>query len=188
VFAGVALPVTAGQILWINMVTSVTLALALAFEPAEAGIMRRPPRSPSEPLITPLLGLHIAIVSVMMVLVTFAVFQWELARGNSMETARTAAVNMLVVGELVCLFNVRHFTATAFRRTLFSANPAATAMALILVALQLLFTYAPPMQQIFQTTPLDAASWSLIAVLGLTKFLVMEFEKWLLRRRGVRSL
>jgi magnesium-transporting ATPase (P-type) len=55
VFAGLAMPVTAGQILWVNMVTAVTLALALAFEPAEAGTMRRPPRSPSEPLITPLL-------------------------------------------------------------------------------------------------------------------------------------
>ena len=188
VFAGLALPVTAGQILWINMVTTITLALALAFEPAESGVMRRPPRSPTEALITPLLGLRIAIVSLLMVLVTFTVFEWELARGNSIETARTAAVNMLVVGELVYLFNVRHFTAAAFTRTLFTANPAATAMALILIALQLLFTYAPPMQQIFQTTPLDAASWSLIVGLGLAKFLAVEIEKWILRQRGVRSL
>ncbi|MCW5629319.1 MAG: HAD-IC family P-type ATPase [Rhodoferax sp.] len=188
VFAGLALPVTAGQILWINMVTTITLALALAFEPAESGVMRRPPRKPREPLITPLLGLRIAIVSLLMVLVTFAVFEWELARGNSIDTARTAAVNMLVVGELVYLFNVRFFTATAFDRTLFTGNTVASAMALILIALQLLFTYAPTLQHVFQTTALDAASWALIVALGLAKFLVVEAEKWILRRNRIRSL
>ncbi len=188
VFAGLAMPVTAAQILWINMVTSITLALALAFEPAEPGVMRRPPRKPTEALITPLLGRRIVFVSLLMVLVTFAVFEWELARGNSIETARTAAVNMLVVGELVYLFNVRFFTATAFTKEIFSGNRVASAMALILIALQLLFTYAPPMQQVFQTTPLDGASWSLIVALGMAKFLAVEGEKWLLRRSGVSSL
>jgi len=110
VFAGIALPVTAGQILWVNMITAVTLALALAFEPAEPGVMQRPPRSPKEPLITRVLAMRIAYVSFLMIAVTFAVFEWELMRGNSIEVARTAAVNMLVIGELVYLFNVRFFT------------------------------------------------------------------------------
>ncbi|MCB2000053.1 MAG: cation transporting ATPase C-terminal domain-containing protein, partial [Rhodoferax sp.] len=127
-------------------------------------------------------------VSLLMVLVTFAVFEWELARGNSIDTARTAAVNMLVVGELVYLFNVRFFTATAFDRTLFTGNTVASAMALILIALQLLFTYAPTLQHVFQTTALDAASWALIVALGLAKFLVVEAEKWILRRNRIRSL
>ena len=61
-----------------------------------------------------MLAARIAYVSLLMIAVTFAVFEWELARGSSLETARTAAVNMLVVGELVYLFNVRHFTASAF--------------------------------------------------------------------------
>jgi magnesium-transporting ATPase (P-type) len=188
VFAGLALPVTAGQILWINMVTTITLALALAFEPAESGVMRRPPRKPSEPLITPLLALRIAIVSMLMVAVTFAVFEWELARGNSIETARTAAVNMLVVGELVYLFNVRYFTGSAFTRHLFTGNKVASAMAVVLILLQLLFTYTPTMQHVFQTTSLDAASWLVIVMLGMGKFLAVEAEKWVLRRRGIRSL
>ena len=188
VFAGVALPVTAGQILWVNMVTAVTLALAFAFESAEPGVMRRPPRHPTEPLITRILFVRIAYVSLLMIGVTFATFEWELARGSSIETARTAAVNMLVVGELVYLFNVRHFTAHAFARDTLYGNPVAFWASLILVGLQLAFTYAPPMQELFKTTALDAASWLLILALGLAKFLAVEGEKWVLRHLAVQRM
>ena len=188
VFAGLALPVTAGQILWVNMVTAVTLSLALAFEPAEPGVMRRPPRRPSEPLITRVLAARILYVSLLMIAVTFAVFEWELARGSRIEVARTAAVNMLVFGELVYLFNVRHFTAHAFTRDIFTGNPVAFWVSVLLVGFQLLFTYAPPMQQVFHTAPLDGASWLLILALGLAKFLAVEAEKAVLRRLRVRSM
>ena len=60
--------------------------------------------------------MRIAYVSLLMVAVTFVVFEWELARGSSLEVARTAAVNMLVMGEMVYLFNVRHFTALGAAR------------------------------------------------------------------------
>ncbi|MDP1708074.1 MAG: cation-transporting P-type ATPase [Gammaproteobacteria bacterium] len=188
VFAGLALPVTAGQILWVNMVTAVTLALALAFEPGEPGVMRRPPRRPSEPLITRLLAARIAYVSLLMIAVTFTVFEWELARGSSLEVARTAAVNMLVVGELVYLFNVRHFTATAFTRDILTANPVAFWMSVLLIAFQLLFTYTPPMQQVFHTAALDTTSWLIILALGLGKFLAVEAEKAVLRRLRVEHM
>ncbi len=188
VFAGLALPVTAGQILWVNMITAVTLALALAFEPGETGVMRQPPRRPSEPLITRVLAARIAYVSVLMVMVTFAVFEWVLMRGGSLETARTAAVNMLVVGELVYLFNVRHFTASAFSRDILSGNPVALWMSVLLIAFQLLFTYAPPMQRVFQTVALDVTTWGAIIALGAAKFLAVEAEKAVLRRLDVRSM
>ena len=162
VFAGLTLPVTAGQILWVNTVTAVTMALALGFEPAEPGVMQRPPRRPAEPLVTRVLVFRIAYVSLLFVAVTFAAFEWELARGSSIDTARTAAVNMLVIGEMVYLFNVRHFTASAFRRDLFTANPVAPWMAALLIVFQLAFTYAPPMQQVFHSAALDLASWSVI--------------------------
>ncbi len=177
IFAGLALPVTAGQILWVNMVTAITLAMALAFEPAETGVMRHPPRSPQQPLITRALAIRILYVSILMILVTFAVFEWELARGNSIETARTAAVNMLVVGELVYLFNVRHFTASAFNLETLTGNRVALMVSAILIVLQLLFTYAPAMQQIFQSTSLDLLSWAFILTLGLLKFIAVEVEK-----------
>jgi magnesium-transporting ATPase (P-type) len=188
VFAGLALPVTAGQILWVNMVTTITLALALAFEPAEAGVMRRPPRRPGEALVTGLLAGRIAYVSLLMIVVTFAVFEWVLARGGSLETARTAAVNMLVVGELVYLFNVRHFTASAFSRDTLGGNRVALWMSSLLIVFQLLFTYAPPLQQVFQTVALDLPTWGVILGLGAAKFLAVEAEKAILRRLDVTSM
>lgn len=185
IFAGLTLPITAGQVLWVNLVTAVTLALALAFEPAEADVMRRPPRSPREPLVTRMLGLRILYVSALMVAVTFAAFQWELARGASTEIARTAAVNMLVVSELVYLFTVRRFTASAFTRNIFSGNQVALWMSALLIVLQLAFTYAPPLQRLFQTAPLDGRSWLVVVGLGVLLFLAVEAGKAVLRRRGV---
>lgn len=186
VLLGLSLPVTAGQILWVNMITAVTLALALAFESAELGVMARPPRRPKEPLITPVLAGRIAFVSLLMVGTTFAVFEWELARGRSVETARTAAVNMLVLGEMVYLFNVRRFTQHAFSRESLTGNPVAIWMCLLLVVVQLMFTYLPTMQQVFGTMALDWASWGVIGLLGVAKFLLVELEKAMLRRAGVR--
>jgi potassium/sodium efflux P-type ATPase len=188
IFAGIPMPVTAGQILWVNMVTAVTLSLALAFEPAEPGVMQRPPRRPTEPLITRVLGARIAYVGLLMVAVTFAVFEWELARGSSIEVARTAAVNMLVVGELVYLFNVRNFTTSAFSWKILTDNPIALWMCTLLVGFQLLLTYAPPMQTLFQTVALDMTSWLVIFGLALLKFLAVELEKGFWRRLDVRSM
>lgn len=188
VLAGVTLPVTAGQILWVNMVTAVTLALALAFEPAEPGVMHRPPRHPGEPLVTPVLARRIAYVSALMVASAFAVFEWELARGSSIEVARTAVVNMLVLGELMYLFNVRRFTAHAFTRETLFGNPMALWMCTLLVTLQLAFTYAEPMQRVFATAPLDAASWLTIGAIGALKFLAVEAEKAWLRHRRISHM
>jgi magnesium-transporting ATPase (P-type) len=184
VFAGLALPVTAGQILWVNTVTAVTLALALAFEPAEQGVMLRPPRPPTEPLITRALGLRILFVSLLMVAATFAVFEWELARGSNLEFARTAAVNMLVFGELIYLFQARHFTASGLSIETLTGNRVAVWVSLALVALQALFTYSAPLQQVFKTQSLDGLSWGLILGLGAVMYLAIELEKWLWRRTG----
>ena len=188
VAAGLAMPVTAAQILWVNMVTSITLDMALAFEPAEPGVMQRPPRPPNEPLITRLLLMRIVFVSVLMMGASFWVFDWELSRGSSIEVARTAVVNMLVMGEIVYLFNVRRFTGNAFALETLRGNAVAIWVSLITLAMQLLFTYAPPMQKLFKTAPLDATAWTLIAALSLGIFAAVEAEKWLLRRMGVARL
>ena len=188
IFAGLPLPVTAGQILWVNTVTSVTLALSLAFEPAEHGVMQHPPRPPSEALITRALGLRILFVIALMVAATFGVFHWELARGSSLELARTAAVNTIVMCELFYLFNVRHFTAHAFRLETLTGNRVALGVGALLIVLQLLFTYAPPMNALFRSAPLDLQSWSVIAVSGLLLFIAVEAEKALLRRLRIHRL
>jgi magnesium-transporting ATPase (P-type) len=181
VFAGLALPVTAGQILWVNMVTTITLALALAFEPAEPGVMERPPRRPREALVTRLLAGRIAYVALLMMTATFTVFEWMLSRGGSLDAARTAAVNMLVIGELVYLFNTRHFTASACKPDILTGNPVALPMCALLITLQMLFTYTPQLQQLFHTEPLDVATWAVILGLGVAIFIAVEGEKAVLR-------
>jgi magnesium-transporting ATPase (P-type) len=188
VLAGVALPITASQILWVNMVTAVTLALALAFEPAEEGVMRRPPRRPRQPLITRVMLIRIVFVSLLMIGLTFAVYEWELMRGQSLEVARTAAVNMLVFGELVYLFNVRRFTAPTMARHTLYGNPVAFWASVILIGLQLLFTYAPPMQAIFHTGGLDAPAWGVIMGLSVFAFFAVVIEKRILRRLGIEHM
>lgn len=187
-FLGLTMPVTVGQILWVNMVTAVTLALALAFEPAEPGVMQQPPRAPKEPLITRPLAVRVAYVSFLMALITLVAFEWELSRGSSVEVARTTAVNVLVVGELLYLFNVRHFTKSALNVEAFTGNRVAVAVTGVLIVLQLAFTYAPPLQQVFATEGLDWASWTVIIGLGVAKFLAVEVEKAFWRHRGVGRL
>jgi magnesium-transporting ATPase (P-type) len=181
VFAGIAMPITAGQILWVNMVTAVTLALALAFEPAEKNVMHYPPRPSNEPLITNTLITRVIFVSILMIAVTFIAFEWELSRGSSIEIARTAAVNMLVVGELVYLFNIRHFTTSAFNTETLLGNPTAIVVSILLISFQLLFTYAPVMQSMFQSQGLDMLSWLVIISLGIVKFFIVEVEKTIWR-------
>ena len=188
VFAGLALPVTAAQILWVNMVTSITLDMALAFEPAEPGAMRRPPRPASEPLITRLLFLRVVYVSLLMMGAAFWVYHWELGRGSGLDVARTAVVNMLVMSEVFYLFHVRRFTAPAWGAGGLLGNPVVLWTCAATLALQALFTYAPPLQALFGTAPLDAASWSLIVALAFGKFVIVEGEKTVLRGLGVRRM
>ncbi len=105
---GTMLPVTAAQILWVNMITAVTLALALVFEPAESDVMRRKPRDVHAPMLSGFMTWRILFVSVLMVIGTFGLFLWERLQGTDIETARTVAVNTLVIAEVFYLFNTRY--------------------------------------------------------------------------------
>ena len=179
---GTLLPITAVQILWVNMITAVTLALALAFESAEANVMARAPRRADEPLLSRFLLWRIGFVSTVLVAGVFAVFRGLRENGVDIETARTVAVNTLVLFEAFYLFNVRKLERGAFA-DLFTraARPAWIAVATVLV-FQLLFTYAPIMQTLFRTRPVSAAQWALSLAVAASVFALVELEKrW---RRG----
>ena len=183
ILLGITLPITPVQILWINMVTAVTLALSIAFEAPEHGIMKRPPRPPGEPLIEGFLLWRIAFVSALLVGGCLGLFLWELERGENLEAARTVAVNALVVGEIVYLFNSRHLTDSVINREGLLGNPLALAAAAVLILLQLLLTYLPFMQSLFGTAGLDLDAWLRIIFFGLGLFLIIELEKMLIARR-----
>ncbi len=179
---GIALPITPVQILWVNMVTAITLSLSLAFERPEAGVMQRPPRDPREPLISGFMLWRIVLVSAVMVSGSLGLFLWETARGLPIEAARTVAVNTLVMGEVVYLFNCRHLTETSVTREGLFGNRYALLAVGLLVLMQAGFTYAPSMQALFGTAALDADAWGRIAVFGIALFAVVETEKGVLRR------
>ena len=182
---GMVLPITPVQILWVNMVSAVTLALALSFERAEPDVMRRAPRAATEPILSRFMIWRIVFVSVLLTLGVVALFLWELARGDSLETARTVAVNALVMGEIAYLFNCRYLLAPVRNWQDFTGNRYVLLSIGILMVIQAGFTYLPFMQKMFGVVALDAAAWGLIAGFGVLLFVVIEIEKRLIRRRNV---
>lgn len=177
---GTVLPVTPTQILWVNMITAVTLALSLTLEPTEPDVMHRPPRNTRSPILSPFMVWRIIFVSVLMVSGTFGLFLWETNRGTDIETARTIAVNTLVVLEVFYLLNARYLTASVLNRDgLFGNRYALYAIALVML-FQFLFTYLPLMQQFFHTTAIAGAAWLRILLLGVILFLLVELEKRLI--------
>jgi magnesium-transporting ATPase (P-type) len=182
VFAGIELPITPVQILWINMTTAVLLGLMLAFEGKEPGIMERPPRRPETPVLTPEIGLRIGIVSLMLLVGAFGLFEWTLLQGKSIETARTVAVNMFVFGELFYLFNCRSLRYSMFRLGVFTNRWLVLGVA-GMTSLQVLFTYSPAMNLLFGTAPIGIPEWTWVLAGGLMIYSVVGSEK-LLRRRA----
>jgi len=188
IFMGITLPITPVQVLWVNMITAVTLGLALAFEPAEAGLMARPPRPPAEPMLTGFLVWRIFLVTAVIVVSAVSLFLWEAGRaGVSLEEARTLAVNILVMGEMVYLFNCRFLVAnSASVPGLLGSRYALLALA-VLIPLQLAFTYVPAMQALFGTAGIDLEAWAWVAGFGAALFLLVEAEKAMLRWRQARA-
>ncbi len=179
---GLALPITPLQILWINMVTAVALGLTLAFEPTEPGTMLRPPRSPSEPLLTQRLIWRIVLVSLLFVIGVFGMFFWAEARGLPVEAARTIAVNTIVVMEVFYLFSVRYVHGTSLTlRAMLGTRAVVTGVAIVTVA-QFALTYWPPMQRVFGTAPVSLRDGIAIIAVGVALLLVVETEKRLVAR------
>jgi len=185
ILLGWALPITPLQILWVNMVSSVALAMTLAFEPTEKGAMRRPPRPADEPLLSAFLVWRVVLVSGLFVAGIFGMFAWSTARGLPLEEARTIAVNTLVAMEVFYLFSVRYLrvgsmTLTGVRGT----SPVLIGVGLVVV-LQFAFTYAPFMQTLFHTRPVALLDGLAIVGTGVALLVVLEVEKSL--RRGFRG-
>jgi magnesium-transporting ATPase (P-type) len=159
------------------MVTSSTLGLALAFEPGEGDLMRRPPRAPGEPLLSRFFAWRVLMVSVLMMAAALGLFLWELERGTALETARTMAVSTIVVTEMFYLLNSRFVLAPALGRAGLGGNPAVAWALGACLLLQLAFVYLPPLQAVFGTTALGAREWVAVGSAGLGVFVVAELEK-----------
>lgn len=188
IFLGIALPITPVQILWINMVTTVTLAVTLSFELPEPNVMQRPPRDPDASLLSGFLVWRIVFVTLLMIGGGLGLFMWETMHGSSIEFSRTVLVNLFVFCEILYLFNCRYLLTSVMSIEGFLGNRYVLLSAGLLILLQILFTYLPVFQLIFGTVALDINAWARIIVIGLVLFFVIEFEKYLLRCSGMKEL
>jgi len=182
VLLGMALPITPVQILWINMVTTVTLAISLSFERPEKSVMSRPPQDPHAPILSGFLIWRIIFVALLMIGGGFGLYFFEIMQGFSIESSRTVVVNVLVMGQIVYLYNCRYLLAPVMSREGLLGNRYVLVSIGLLVIVQLAFTYLPVMQQLFGTTELTMAAWGRIVAFGLIVFLAVELEKYVIAR------
>ncbi len=188
VLLGLALPIAPAQILWVNMVSSIALAMVLAFEPTERDVMQRAPRAPGEPMLSGFVVWRVLLVSGLFTAGIFSAFQWSLAQGDAVEHARTLAVNTLVAMEVFYLFSVRYLKNPSFHWQGVRGTPRVLAAVGVVVVMQSLFTYAPFMQALFQTQALAATELALCAGIGSAVLVLLELEKAVLRRLSPHNL
>ena len=151
-----ALPITAVQILWINLVTAITLGLALAFEPTEADTMKRPPRPRNEPILGGELIWHICPVSGLILAAVFGIHAYATGKGYTPELAQTMAVNVLVVLEIFHLFFIRNIYGTSLTWKAVRGTRVVWACVIAVTTAQFALTYLPPMQSVFGTASIPA--------------------------------
>jgi magnesium-transporting ATPase (P-type) len=184
VMLGLTLPLTPTQILWVNMVTAVTLALALAFEPPEPGIMQRPPRDPGASILNWYFLWRISFVGVLVGGATIVVFMLGDLNDGELAVDRTIAVNTIVFGEICYLFNARFLREASFRPSQLFTNRFAWGAVGVVTVLQLGFVYLPFMNTLFDTAPVDIWGWVVPGLIGLGVFALVEVEKAVMRARS----
>jgi cation-transporting P-type ATPase F len=173
---GLTLPLLPLQILWINMTTAVFLGATLAFERKEPGIMERPPYPSDIPILTQRMAFRVIWVSALLIAGVYAVYEYAIHLGASVEVARTAAVNLIVFGEIFYLFNSRSITHSLFKIGFFT-NKWLLGGVVIMILLQIGLVYLPFMNNIFGTAPLGLGAWLIILASGFVVFAAVEIAK-----------
>jgi magnesium-transporting ATPase (P-type) len=181
IFFGFTMPITAPQVLWVNMVTSVALGLVISFEPHEIDVMSRPPRAVSRPIVTGFGIWRIVFVGLALLAYTLLAFFWMKSHGASDALARTVAVNAITIGQAFYLLNSRYLLDSSLSLTAQMDNKYLPLGIGAVVILQLLFTYAPPFQAMFGNEAIPLWVWPWLLSGGLLFFAVVEAEKLIIR-------
>ena len=176
VVLGLTLPALPVHLLWVNLTTAILLGLMLVFEPAEADIMKRPPRDQAQPIFDFAMFMRTGLVSFVMLGGSYWVFFDEQASGASIAATRTAVVNTVVAVSAAYLVNCRSLHRSIFRIGWFS-NPRLLLGITATLGLQIVFTYAPLMNRYLHTAPIAAGVWLRIAAIALAAFALVEVEK-----------
>lgn len=181
ILLGYTLPISPIQILWVNMVTAVTLALSLAFESNDKNLMNKKPRKHDEPLLSKFLVWRIVYISILFSACMFGLFLFETSQGVPITYARTVVVNTLVLLECAYLINCRQITATSLTMTSLFGSKAMLISIASVMAMQLSFTYLPWMQYMFATKAISWLDGMYILVISIMAFFMVEGEKKIMR-------
>ncbi len=181
IFVGFTAPITAPQILWVNMVTSVALGLVVSFEPHELDVMQRSPRAVDLPILDAFGIWRVVFVGLALLTLTLWAFFWMKQNGASDALARAVAVNALVIGQIFYLLNSRYKIGSSLSLKAHLDNKYLPLGIGAVVILQLLFTYAPPLQVLFETAAIPLRIWPWLLFGGFVFFLVVEAEKLIIR-------
>ena len=185
---GFTMPITAPQVLWVNMVTSVALGLVISFEPHELDVMLRPPRAVDRPILTGFGIWRVVFVGLALLTYTLCAFFWMKSQGASDQLARTVAVNAITIGQIFYLLNSRYLLDSSLSLKAHLGNKYLPLGIGAVIILQLLFTYAPPLQALFDNEAVPLRVWPWLFVGGLVFFLVVEAEKMIIRSsKSLRS-
>jgi calcium-translocating P-type ATPase len=181
IFAGFTAPITAPQILWVNMVTAVALGLVISFEPHELDVMKRAPRAIHRPILNAFGVWRIIFVGFALLALTLWAFFWMRSNDASDDLARATAVNALVIGQVFYLLNSRYKLDSSISLKAHLGNKYLALGIGAVVVLQFVFTYVRPFQVLFETESLPIWVWPRLLLGGLAFFLVVETEKFIIR-------
>jgi len=177
---GLPVPLLPIQILWMNLITDSLPGLALAAEPAEHDVMRRPPRPPGESVFARGLGRHVLWVGALMAAIALGMEAWSFGSGTA--SWQTLVFTVLCLSQLGHILAIRSERESLFTQGLLSNKPLAGAVALTL-ALQLAVVYVPALNRLFHTEPLGPGALALALGASAVVFAAVEVEKWIGRRR-----
>ena len=180
IMLGWPLPLGALQILWLNMITDVFPAMALAVEPSAPDVMKAPPRDPRLPLMTPgFVGLIVwqgLLLSGVTLLAFFVGMRWYGTEGEGLRHAVTITFMTLALAQVAHTFNARSQTHSVFAAGVFT-NGWLWGAVLVCLLLQAAAVYVPLLQRVLNTVPLSAADWALIAACSLAPVAIVELVK-----------
>ncbi|WP_125708428.1 HAD-IC family P-type ATPase [Companilactobacillus zhongbaensis] len=178
------IPLHPTQLLWINMVSATTIQFALIFEPAEKGIMKRAPRKTGSGLMNKSDVNQVIYISILMAIIGMIVDEWFTRAGVSAAVTSTTMINVLIVGKIFYLFNIRTKNYAMSKEML--VNKKSYIFIALMMILQLILTYVPFMQSVFHTAAIGWFEWLVALVGGVAVFLIAEFAKWIGFKRAGR--
>jgi len=171
------LPILSLQVLWLNMVNSITMTVPLAFEPKSERVMQKPPRNPSEPLLSPSLLQRILAISIFNWILIFGVFEWIQQTTGNINLARTMAIQALVAGRIFYLLSISQLGSAVIASIRGIRHRINDTSAIVIgiactVILQIIFSQWNLMNSLFSTAPLNLNQWLICLLIGLPMVIV----------------